>query len=173
MKWDGEIQVKSRCVCVSKNWTRAWVPGFIFSSAFANWVMGHNSVQATAPQRVEPEYLLFPSSSRKVKNAFFEVLLEFPSILLNFLWTCCQTHGQQVWSWFKVHLRQMVRFTPTAYSILDSEGRKITSYQFLVWIGSGEYLEEFRLEGGKKMFWKVKAGCLFFTKARTVNLANE
>ena len=60
--------------------------------------------------------------------------------------------------------RQMVRFTPTAYSIRDSEGTKMTSYQFLVWIGSGEYLEEFRLEEGKKMFWKVKAGCLFLPK---------
>ena len=93
------------CVCVSKNWTRAWVPGFIFSSAFASWVMGYNSVHPTAPQRVEPEHLSFPSSSRKVKKAFFEVLFEFPSILLHFLWTCCQIYRQQVWSWFKVHLR--------------------------------------------------------------------
>lgn len=87
----------------------------------------------------------------------------FPSISFSPLWTHCQIHGQQSWQLIQGSLkRQMVRLNPTAYGILDSEGRKTTVYQFLVWIGSGECLEELRLEGGKKMFWKVKAGYLLY-----------
>ena len=162
---DREIQVKSRCVCVLVKTELGLECQVLFSALplQTGWWGTTHFTQSTTKGGTRTPLVSFQlkEDEERLIWSFIRVSQHSPQLPLDLLPDIPAASMELTQGSFE---RQMVRFTPTAYSILDSEGRKMTSYQFLVWIGSGEHLEEFRLEEGKKMVWKVKAGCLFLPK---------